>query len=88
MMSYLYVCAQNNIEVLNYEDNAEAILEVEASGSGRFRKVTLNPVVTIKEASKKELAKTLHTKANSLCFNANSCDFPVEHYVEIVIKVS
>ena len=44
MMSYLYVCAQHNIEVLNYEDNAEAILDVEASGSGHFRKVILYPV--------------------------------------------
>ncbi|PWH82666.1 osmotically inducible protein OsmC [Algibacter marinivivus] len=86
MMSYLYVCAQNNIEVLNYEDNAEAILEVEGSGSGRFKKVTLNPVVTIKDASKKELAKTLHEKANRLCFIANSCNFPVEHYVKVFVK--
>lgn len=88
MMSYLYVCAQNNIEVLNYEDNAEAILEVEGSGSGRFKEVTLNPLVTIKDASKKELAKTLHEKANRLCFIANSCNFPVEHYVEIVVNPS
>ena len=86
MMSYLYVCAQNNIEVLNYIDNAEAILDVEASGSGQFRKVTLNPVVTIQGASKKELAKTLHAKANSLCFIANSCNFPVEHIAEVVVK--
>ncbi|MDG1729379.1 MAG: OsmC family protein [Algibacter sp.] len=88
MMSYLYVCTQHNIEVLDYEDNAEAVLEVEASGSGCFRKVILNPVVTIQDASKKELAKTLHTKANSLCFIANSCNFPVEHYAEIVINMS
>jgi len=79
MMSYLYVCAQNNIEVLNYEDNAEAILKVESSGSGHFNKVVLNPVVTIKDATKKELAKALHIKANSLCFIANSCNFLIEH---------
>lgn len=85
MMSYLYVCAQHNIAILNYEDHAEAILDVEASGSGRFRKVTLKPVVTIKDASQKELAKTLHVKANSLCFIANSCNFPVEHHAEIMI---
>ncbi|TEB40466.1 osmotically inducible protein OsmC, partial [Flavobacterium circumlabens] len=28
MMSYLYVCSQNGIEVLEYADNAEATLEV------------------------------------------------------------
>ena len=86
MMSYLYVCAQHNIEVLNYEDNAEAVLEVEGSGSGRFKKVTLNPVVTIKDASKKEFANALHTKANGLCFIANSCNFLVVHDAEIVIN--
>ena len=85
MMSYLYVCSQNNIEVLNYTDHSEAFLEVEVSGSGSFNKVILNPVVTIKDASKKEVAKTLHTKANSLCFIANSCNFPIEHHAEIRI---
>ncbi|MGB5417272.1 OsmC family protein [Algibacter sp.] len=83
MMSYLYVCSQNNIEVLSYTDTAEAILNVEASGSGHFSKVSLKPVVTIKNASQIELAKTLHTKANSLCFIANSCNFPIEHFAEI-----
>ncbi|MDB2462854.1 OsmC family protein, partial [Algibacter sp.] len=83
MMSYLYVCAQHNINVLSYTDTAEAILDVEASGSGHFSKVMLKPVVTIKDASQLELAKTLHVKANSLCFIANSCNFPVEHNAEI-----
>ncbi|MEP3836138.1 MAG: OsmC family protein [Algibacter sp.] len=86
MMSYLYVCAQNNIEVLSYADTAEAILEVEPSGSGHFSKVILKPVVTIRHASQLELAKTLHAKANSLCFIANSCNFPVEHQAQIIIK--
>lgn len=86
MMSYLYVCAQNNIEVLSYTDNAKAVLNVEASGSGRFEKVTLNPVVVIKNATQKALAISLHTKANSLCFIANSCNFPVEHLASILIK--
>ncbi|WP_298494890.1 OsmC family protein [uncultured Algibacter sp.] len=86
MMSYLYVCAQNNIEVLSYTDTAEAILEVEASGSGHFSKVTLKPKVTIKDASQLELAKSLHAKANSLCFIANSCNFQVAHYIEVIVS--
>lgn len=79
MMSYLYVCAQNGIEVLTYTDDAVAILEVEADGSGRFTEVTLNPKVTIAQANKIEEALALHTKANKLCFIANSCNFPVVH---------
>ncbi|SFJ24578.1 Organic hydroperoxide reductase OsmC/OhrA [Olleya namhaensis] len=86
MMSYLYVCAQNNIEVLSYTDNAEGDLEVNASGSGSFKTVRLKPVVSIKDASQKELAKSLHTKANQLCFIANSCNFPIVHDATIVVR--
>ncbi|MDR2284449.1 MAG: OsmC family protein [Sphingobacterium sp.] len=79
MMSYLYVCAQNNIEVHSYTDQAEATLETQPDGSGRFTKVVLNPVVVIADPSKIELALSLHSKANKLCFIANSCNFPVTH---------
>ena len=79
MMSYLYVCSQNGIEVLEYSDNAEAILEVAPDGSGRFTEVRLYPKVTISNHDKIELALDLHTKANQLCFIANSCNFPVLH---------
>lgn len=86
MMSYLYVCSQNNIEVLSYIDNAEALLEVESSGSGHFTKAILKPVVVIKDETKKDLALSLHDKANSLCFIANSCNFPIAHYAQIVVE--
>src|SRR5687767_118374 len=56
MMSYLYVCAQNGIEVLSYSDNAVATLELEPDGSGRFTEVILNPKVIIAQANKKEEA--------------------------------
>ena len=79
MMSYLYVCSQNGIEVLEYSDNAEATLEVAADGSGRFVEVLLKPKVKISNSDKIELALELHTKANQLCFIANSCNFPVLH---------
>lgn len=79
MMSYLYVCSQNGIEVLEYSDNAEAILEVAADGSGRFVAVQLNPKVKISNSDKIDLAIELHKKANKLCFIANSCNFPVLH---------
>lgn len=79
MMSYLYVCAQNGIEVLEYSDHAEAILEVASDGSGRFTEVRLHPNVVIANADKVQEALDLHTKANQLCFIANSCNFPVLH---------
>lgn len=79
MMSYLYVCSQNGIEVLEYSDNAEATLEVNQDGSGRFVEVRLYPKVKISNSDKIELALELHQKANQLCFIANSCNFPVLH---------
>lgn len=79
MMSYLYVCSQNEIEVLEYSDHAEAILEVALDGSGRFTEVRLHPNVVIANADKVQEALDLHTKANKLCFIANSCNFPVLH---------
>lgn len=79
MMSYLYVCAQNDIEVLTYTDDAVATLQVEEDGSGRFTEVTLNPRVTIAQNDRVEEALALHTKANQLCFIANSCNFPILH---------
>lgn len=85
MMSYLYVCEQNGIEILAYSDQAEATLEVLADGSGRFINVKLNPKVSIKNKEKVEEALSLHKKANQLCFIANSCNFPIEHFPICVI---
>lgn len=79
MMSYLYVCSQNGIEVVEYSDNAEAVLEVAPDGSGRFTEVRLYPKVKIANPDKIQQALELHAKANQLCFIANSCNFPVLH---------
>lgn len=80
MMSYLYVCKQNGIEVEAYFDDAEATLEVLDNGSGRFIEVRLYPQVKITQTEKINLAIDLHKKANELCFIANSCNFPIVHF--------
>ena len=49
------------------------------SGSGRFVKVTLNPIVTVTETSMISEANKLHKRANELCFIANSVNFQVGH---------
>jgi organic hydroperoxide reductase OsmC/OhrA len=86
MMSYLYVCSQNGIQIFEYSDNAEATLEVFPDGSGRFVEVKLNPKVTIANADKIQMALDLHQKANQLCFIANSCNFPVLHNATCEVK--
>jgi len=80
MMSYLYCCQQNNITVISYTDNAEAQLEVNQDGSGKICKVILRPEVVIRNSNQIEFAISLHQKANQLCFIANSCNFPIEHF--------
>jgi len=80
MMSYLYVCSQNGIEVLSYTDQAEATLETKADGSGQIIAINLYPKIKIADAKHKDLAIALHKKANQLCFIANSCKFPVYHH--------
>lgn len=80
MMSYLYVCKQNDIDVVSYTDEAEATLEVLDDGSGRFIEIKLNPKVCINNKEKIGEALGLHKKANQLCFIANSCNFPILHF--------
>jgi organic hydroperoxide reductase OsmC/OhrA len=80
MMSYLYVCSQNGIDVVSYQDNAEATLEVSENGSGRFIEVRLYPKVVIQQKEKITEALSLHAKANELCFIANSCNFKIIHF--------
>ena len=79
MMSYLYVCAQHQIEIISYTDHAQAILETYPDGSGKIIEVILAPKVVVQDSATIELANSLHAKANKLCFIANSCNFPVQH---------
>jgi len=85
-MSFLYCCSLNKIELLKYTDQSEALLEVLPNGSGKISRVILNPTFTIADESQKELAISLHKKANELCFIANSCNFPIIHNPICIIK--
>lgn len=80
MMSYLYVCQLHSIDVISYQDNATAALEIYSDGSGKIIEVILNPIVIIRDNIHVNLAITLHQQANKLCFIANSCNFPVIHH--------
>ena len=79
MLWYLHLCSEAGVIVVDYKDEAEGIMEETANGSGRFTKVTLNPIVTVQSRTMIEKANELHHKANELCFIANSCNFPVHH---------
>ncbi len=79
MLSYLYVCAVGGVVVVDYTDNAKGAMAEEDNGSGRFKEVTLYPIVMVKDASMVDKANELHKKANELCFISNSINFPVHH---------
>jgi organic hydroperoxide reductase OsmC/OhrA len=79
MLSYLHLCAVNDIVVTAYRDDATGIMNENSDGSGQFSEVTLRPRVTITNASDAAKALALHEDAGKLCFIARSVNFPVHH---------
>lgn len=83
MLWYLSLCAENNIIVTDYTDEAKGIMEETANGSGKFTKVTLYPRVTVTDKSMIAKAEALHHDAHQMCFIANSCNFQIYCEAEI-----
>ena len=79
MLSYLHLCAVNDVVVTAYADAAAGVMVLDKDGAGRFTEVTLKPRVTIAAGSDAAVAKHLHREASRLCFIANSVNFPVHH---------
>ena len=84
MLWYLHLCSHAGIVVTNYTDNAKGIMEETADGGGKFTSVTLYPTITLKNIEQKNAANALHTKANALCFIANSLNFKVQHQATFI----
>lgn len=78
MLWYLHLCAINGIVVMEYRDDASGEMRENDDGSGEFSKVTLRPVVTLREGSDDAKARELHRRAHELCFIARSVNFSVE----------
>ena len=83
MLSYLHLCAVNNIVVTDYGDEAHGTMQEHENGAGEFTHVVLRPKVTI-SFGELEKAIELHHQAHQLCFIANSVKFAVEVQPEIV----
>lgn len=71
MLWYLHVCSDAGVSVLEYRDDPEGMLVVDAQG-GRFESVTLHPRVLVRAGDDVALARALHEKAHASCFIANS----------------
>jgi organic hydroperoxide reductase OsmC/OhrA len=66
------------VVITAYTDNAVGVMIEEASGSGSFKHVTLNPLFNVADESMKEKAIELHHKAHEICYIANSVNFEVK----------
>lgn len=91
MLSYLHVCADAGIVVLDYTDTAEGEMVLNPDGSGRFTSVTLHPQVTIAvrpdSENDTETAHILHGLAHEKCFIANSVNFLVHHKATVTARI-
>jgi organic hydroperoxide reductase OsmC/OhrA len=83
-LSYLHLCADVGIVVVEYVDHAEGWMVETPDGSGQFTRVVLRPKVTI-SAGDAAKAKELHHEAHAKCFIARSVNFPVENEPEIAV---
>lgn len=79
MLWYLHLCAVNGVVVTAYHDKATGEMAEDKDGSGRFKAVTLHPVVSVSNEGMIDRAQSLHAEAHRLCFIANSVNFPVSH---------
>ncbi|MGG7510495.1 OsmC family protein [Plantibacter sp. YIM 135249] len=85
LLSYLHVAVTVGVVVTDYVDDAVGVMEEDGKGGGAFTEVVLRPRVTVASADMVDAAKTAHTKANELCFIANSVNFPVRHEPVILV---
>jgi organic hydroperoxide reductase OsmC/OhrA len=86
MLWYLHLCSEQKIICTHYQDNAEGEMEITAAGIGRFTKVVLHPEIVITAEAGLKVAHELHERAHTLCFIANSVNFPVEVSPQIRVE--
>jgi organic hydroperoxide reductase OsmC/OhrA len=76
MLWYLHLCSENGVVVVDYFDEAEIVLALDAKGEGSVASAMLRPRVQITSGDP-EAAKRLHNDAHAKCFVASSVKFPV-----------
>lgn len=79
MLSYLHVAVTHGVVIEGYSDEASGSLRLNRDNSGEFTQAVLSPKVYLADESQRELADSLHEKANKVCFIARSVNFPVLH---------
>ena len=74
MLTFLWFAMQDGFCPLHYEDNAAGLLQKNSEGKLAITEILLHPETTWKDDKQPsaEALKTLHDKAHSQCFIANS----------------
>lgn len=78
LLWYLHLCADNNIHIISYVDQATGVMQTDENSSGRFSEVELSPTIIVTKSSDIETAIKLHDVAHEKCFIANSVNFPIK----------
>jgi organic hydroperoxide reductase OsmC/OhrA len=88
LMSYLHVCVESGVVVVDYTDEPTGSMTQTPGGGGHFTQVTLKPQVTLARSSadKVDVATRLHGDAGARCFIAASVNFPVHHQPTVVVE--
>jgi organic hydroperoxide reductase OsmC/OhrA len=71
MLSFLHVAAKARIDVVAYEDEAEALMP-EGEGPTRITEITLRPRIVVQGDASEERIRRLVDTAHEYCFIANS----------------
>ncbi|NND08774.1 MAG: OsmC family peroxiredoxin [Saprospiraceae bacterium] len=80
MLWFLHLCSVREISVIEYEDDAEGLMVEQVEGYGKFVEVKLRPRIRLSKEYDQEILRTIHDEANSKCYIAKSCNFPVTHH--------
>ena len=83
MMTYVALAARAGVDVIAYEDRAEATLTM-ADRRMRITEVVVRPTITIAATSDEAKARSLVDSAHDGCFIANSVACAVRAEAEIV----
>lgn len=71
MLTFLALCAKAKVEVVGYEDHAEAVLDT-VDKITRITQVRLRPVIRVTRGTSMAKVVELFEKAHKYCFVANS----------------
>jgi peroxiredoxin-like protein len=81
LLSFLAVAAQAGIEVLEYTDDAEAVMPV-TRGPMRIARIVLRPTVVVAAGTDAEAVRKAVDEGHQQCFIANSLN------TEVVVEVT